>query len=155
MSHHAFDFIFGSWNVRNRRLKEPLANCEEWLEFDATSVARPIWDGRANVDEYRAPETPWGPIFGLSVRLYDEKSNQWSISWANRNAGRFDQPMIGYWLDTHGEFFTQELFRGHMLYSRFIYANRGADRARWEQAFSIDGGKTWETNWTMDYERVD
>jgi NIPSNAP len=24
---------------------------------------------------------------------------------------------------------------------------------RWEQAFSVDGGKTWETNWIMDFTR--
>jgi hypothetical protein len=29
-----------------------------------------------------------------------------------------------------------------------------ADAARWEQAFSDDGGATWETNWTMDFARV-
>jgi hypothetical protein len=26
--------------------------------------------------------------------------------------------------------------------------------AQWEQAFSEDGGKTWETNWIMELERV-
>ncbi len=28
------------------------------------------------------------------------------------------------------------------------------DHPRFEQAFSADGGRTWETNWTTDYTRV-
>jgi hypothetical protein len=28
-------------------------------------------------------------------------------------------------------------------------------RARWEQAFSPDDGKTWERNWIMTMTRVD
>ena len=26
--------------------------------------------------------------------------------------------------------------------------------ARWEQAFSADGGATWEVNWVMEFTRV-
>ncbi|WP_343520085.1 hypothetical protein [Sphingomonas sp.] len=29
-----------------------------------------------------------------------------------------------------------------------------AASAHWEQAFSTDGGKTWESNWHMDFTRV-
>jgi hypothetical protein len=154
MSSHDFDFLFGRWSVRNRRLKERLAGSNEWVEFPSTVTARPIWGGAANMDEYEALETPWGAIHGLTVRLYDEASGQWTIYWANRNNGKLDPPMTGEWKDGRGEFYDQELFRGRMIYVRFLWTNESEDRARWEQAFSDDGGKTWETNWIGEFERL-
>ncbi|MFL6248082.1 MAG: hypothetical protein ACJ74H_18810 [Thermoanaerobaculia bacterium] len=157
MGNHDFDFLFegeANWRVHNRRLREPLAGSSEWVEFDSTYVARPIWGGAAHMDEYEALHTPWGEIHGMTLRLYDEQSGQWAIYWANRNKGRLDPPMYGAWKDGHGEFYDQELFRGRMVYVRFLWFHETEHTARWEQAFSDDGGKTWETNWIMEKERV-
>ena len=154
MSNHDFDFLFGNWNVHNRRLREPLAGSTEWLEFRSTIAARPLWGGLANVDEYEALDSPFGEIHGLTLRLYDPKSEQWSIHWANRNNGRLDPPMTGAWENGVGEFYDQELFRGRMIYVRFLWTNDSATTARWEQSFSADGGKSWETNWIMELTRA-
>jgi len=154
MSNHDFDFWFGSWKVRNRRLKEALAGSSEWIEFDATVNVIPVWGGAANFDQYEALATPWGPIYGLTLRLYDDKSKQWAIYWANRNNGRLDTPMYGGWADGRGEFYDQEPYRGRMIYVRFLWSNPTPDTAGWEQAFSDDGGKTWEVNWVMERARV-
>jgi hypothetical protein len=155
MSNHDFHFLFGHpWRIHNRRLREPLAGSAEWVEFESNYQARPIWGGAAHMDEYEALDTPWGEIHGMTLRLYDEKSGQWAIYWANRNNGRLDPPMFGEWKDGQGEFYDQELFRGRMIYVRFLWFHESEDTARWEQAFSDDGGKTWETNWIMEMERV-
>jgi len=154
MSEHDFDFLFGRWNGRNRRLKERLAGSNEWLEFDSKLECFPIWGGAAHYDVYEALDTPIGEIHGLTLRLYDPKSGQWAIHWANRNTGRLDPQMTGSWEGNRGEFHDQELFNGRMIFVRFIWTRDGSDRARWEQAFSGDGGKTWETNWIVDFERV-
>ena len=154
MSNHDFDFLFGRWTVRNRRLKEWLAGSDEWIEFDATCVARPVWGGIANMDEYEALDTPIGAIHGMTLRLFDEKSGQWAIYWANQKRGRLDPPMFGAWKDGLGEFYDQELFGDRMVYVRFLWTNDEPDAARWEQAFSVDGGRTWETNWIMQFERA-
>lgn len=154
MSNQDFDFLFGSWKVHNRRLKEPLAGSGEWLEFSATNVCRPVWGGLANLDEYEALESPWGEIHGLTLRLFDPASGQWTIHWANRKNGRLDPPMTGAWSGGRGEFYDQELFQGRMIFVRFLWSNETADTARWEQAFSGDGGRTWETNWIMEMERM-
>jgi len=154
MSNHDFDFLFGNWKVLNRRLKEPLAGNSEWLEFEATNFARPVWGGLANIDEYEAIDTPWGEIHGMTLRLYDPKSEQWTIYWANRNNGKLDPPMTGAWKNDVGEFYDQESFCGRMIYVRFLWTRSSVTEARWEQAFSSDGARTWETNWIMQMERV-
>jgi hypothetical protein len=154
MTNHDFDFLFGTWKVRNRRLREPLAGSAEWVEFDATIAAQRVWGGAANMDEFVADDSPWGPIYGMTLRLFDPASQQWTIYWANRKSGRLDVPMTGAFKDGVGEFYDQEMFHGRMIYVRFLWTNETPDTARWQQAFSEDGGKNWETNWIMDLTRV-
>jgi hypothetical protein len=154
MSNHDFDFLFGRWTIHNRRLKEPLAATQEWVEFGSTCAARPVWGGAANMDEYEALESPFGAIHGMTLRLFDEAAQQWAIYWGNRKTGRLDVPMFGAWKNGVGEFHDQEMFRGRAIYVRFLWTNESTNVARWEQAFSEDGGKTWETNWIMEFTRV-
>jgi hypothetical protein len=148
-----FDFFIGNWKVRNRKLKQRLKGSDSWEEFEGRIVVRKIWGGAANIDEFDA-ESPSGRIQGVSLRLYNPKSQQWSIYWANRANGVLDTPMIGGFKDGRGEFYDQEMFEGRSIYVRFIWSNITADSARWEQAFSPDGGKTWETNWVMEFTRA-
>lgn len=75
---HDFDFWFGAWKVHNRRLLHPLAGSTTWVEFDGIAVARPVWNGRANMDEYEA-DSPSGHIEGMTVRTYNAASHLWSI----------------------------------------------------------------------------
>jgi len=147
-----FDFIIGNWKVHNRRLKQRLKGSNSWEEFEGASVARKIWGGAGNVDEYEA-DSPSGRIQGMTVRLYNPKSQQWSIYWANSASGVLETPMIGSFKDGRGEFYDQEFFEGKSIYVRFIWSNITGASARWEQAFSADGGKTWETNWVMELTR--
>jgi hypothetical protein len=154
LSNRDFDFLFGSWKVHNRRLKEALSDGGAWIEFASTLVARRVWGGLANLDEYEALDTPWGEIHGLTLRLYDEGSRQWTIYWANRKNGRLDPPMTGAWTNGVGEFYDQELYRGRMILVRFLWTNDSENAARWEQAYSDDGGRAWETNWIMELTRV-
>jgi hypothetical protein len=147
-----FDFIIGNWKIHNRRLKQRLKGSNSWEEFEGASVARKLWGGAGNVDEYEA-DSPSGRIQGMTVRLYNPKSQQWSIYWANSANGVLDTPMIGGFKDGRGEFYDQEFFEGKSIYVRFIWSDITPSSARWEQAFSADGGKTWETNWVMEFTR--
>ena len=148
-----FDFLMGSWKVHNRRLRERLKGCTDWDEFEATVNARPLWGGKANIDEFQG-EGPAGPIQGMALRLYNPRSHQWSIHWANSENGTLDTPMIGSFKDGGGEFYDQELFEGRAIYVRFLWSDITPSSCRWEQAFSEDGGKTWEMNWIMDFRRA-
>ena len=150
-----FDFLHGNWKVRNRRLKERLRGSTEWEEFSSTCRCRPILGGLGNLDEFNI-ETPAGGIEAVTVRLYSPASREWSIYWTtNPGSGRFDVPMVGNFEGPRGEFYSQEIFDGHHIFNRFIWTIVSPDTCRWEQAFSADGGRTWETNWTMDFTRQD
>lgn len=152
---HDFDFQFGSWKVHNRRLLHPLTGLNEWVEFDGTVVARPVWGGRANMDEFEA-DAPSGHIEGMTVRTYNAKSHEWSIYWANQRMGVVSLPATVGKFNDHGigEFYDQEVFNGRTIFVRFIWTVQSAEQTRWEQAFSLDGGKTWETNWIITASKV-
>lgn len=149
-----FDFLHGTWRIHNRRLRRPLSGSTDWYEFEGRSVERALWDGRANLEEYEA-EAPAGRLRGLALRLYNPHSRQWTIHWSNDATGTLDRPMTGEFRDGRGEFYGQDEFEGRPILLRFIWTSLGPAQARWEQAFSADGGRTWETNWYMSFTRAD
>jgi hypothetical protein len=149
---HDFDFEFGTWKAHLRRLLHPLAGSNTWVEYDGTSIVRKVWDGRANLGEFEV-DSPTMHLEGLSLRLYNPKSRQWSISWANSKDGSLGAPMIGQFKNGRGEFFDQEFFDGKAIYVRFIFSEITSASFRLEQAFSADGGKTWEPNWVVIFTR--
>jgi hypothetical protein len=149
---HDFDFLFGRWKSHQRRLMHPLTGSNDWVEFDATLVVRPALGGSANVDELEG-DTPFGHLLGMTVRTYNTKSHQWSIYWANQTNGTFSLPAtVGQFKDGRGEFYDQEDWNGRNILVRFTWI-ASPDAPRWEQAFSLDGGKTWETNWIATFFR--
>ncbi|MEO8392868.1 MAG: hypothetical protein ABI700_07735 [Chloroflexota bacterium] len=150
---HDFDFLFGKWNGHQRRLRERLNNCTEWEEFESSTDARPILDGIGNVDE-ATMQRESGVLRGFTLRLYNPATEEWSLYWATGLGGQVGAPMVGRFDGNgRGEFYDFEPFAGIHIFSRFIWTVTGADTCRWEQAFSADAGKSWETNWTMDFTR--
>jgi hypothetical protein len=148
-----FDFFFGRWTVHNRRLKTRLSRSNEWEEFPGTCVARPILGGLGNMDEFTIDD-PSGRVDAVTVRLYNPANHEWSIYWAaSPGSGRFDVPMVGGFEGPRGEFYSQEVFEGRHIFNRFIWTILSREACRWEQAHSADGGRTWETNWVMDFNR--
>ncbi len=148
-----FDFLFGSWKVRNRFLKQRLAGCDEWLQFDATLEARPILGGLGNIDSFHACRNGT-QTEGMTLRLFNPANAEWSIYWAdNVRTGVLQPPMIGRFHDGIGEFHGEEEVEGRAVKCRFHWT-ASLTAPRWEQAFSADGGKTWETNWIMEFTRL-
>jgi hypothetical protein len=143
---HDFDFEIGSWKTHLWRLVHPLTGSRTWVEYQGTSIVRKVWNGRANLVELEV-DGPAGHIEGLNLRLYNPPSHQWSLNFASSSSGTFGQPTIGEFKNGRGEFFDQESFNGRAILVRFVVSNIGADSARFEQAFSDNGGKTWEVNW--------
>ena len=148
-----FDFLIGTWKVHHRSLKQRLKGSTEWLEFSGDTVCRKILNGLGNLDE-NIIHRQVGPIHAMTFRLFNPESREWSIYWSTDLTGTLDVPMIGGFKDGIGEFYSQEVFEGQHIYNRFIWSKITAASCQWEQAFSIDGGKTWETNWIMEFERI-
>jgi hypothetical protein len=145
---HDFDFEFGAWKAHLCRVARPLSRSSIWNEMNGTSVVRKVWDGRANIGEF-AVDGPSGHIEGLSLRLYNPQSRQWSIYWANSKDGEMTPPLVGSFHDGRGEFFNRDTFDGRPIEISEITANS----FRLEQAFSADDRKTWETNWIATFTR--
>ncbi len=143
-----FDFWMGRWTVRNRRLKERLKGSTEWEEFEATCVARPLLDGVGNEDEFRGDFK--GPFIGMSFRFFDVARKRWAIYWADNRHGTLEPPVFGTFSGSVGHFEGDDVFDGKPIRVRFLWTRVDTPAPRWEQAFSTDGGKTWETNWIMD-----
>lgn len=149
-----FDWLMGKWTVKVRRLKKPLSGSREWYEMTGTSVVRPIWGGKANIEEFTA-NGPGGPMEAIMVRLYSPTSGQWSLNWANQKNGRFDVPTIGEFRNGRGEFYDQEMFEGRMILVRYVWSNVNGKKPHFEQSYSTDGGKTWEANWVANSTRIE
>ena len=150
---HDFDFNFGTWKTHLRRLSRPLSGSTTWVEYDGTTIVSKVWNGRANLVELKV-SGPAGNIEGLSLRLYNPQSRQWSLNFANINDGTLFQPTIGEFKDGRGEFYNQETYNGRAILVRFVITKLSQDSIRFEQAFSDDGGKTWEVNWIAVDTRV-
>jgi hypothetical protein len=152
---HDFDFLVGDWRVHSRKLKEPLSGRQEWIEFEGTISSRKLMEGRANVDD-TVFNMPGGIYRGVAPRAYDPKTGQWAIWWIDgRNPfGNLDPPVKGRFVHGVGTFYADDTLRGKPIKVRFIWSGISRNAAHWEQAYSSDGGKTWETNWVQTLERV-
>ncbi|MFI6438673.1 hypothetical protein [Streptomyces sp. NPDC050759] len=149
-SPHDFDFLHGDWEVVNRRRTDFLDPDSGWEEFPATSRCRPLFDGAANVDEIDMPHLG---SKGATLRLFDRETGQWSLNWAASRSGKLYPPVTGRFEGGRGEFYGDDAYDGKAVRVRFVWADVSAVGAHWEQAFSLDGGETWVTNWTMDFSR--
>jgi hypothetical protein len=148
-----FDFEIGNWKTRLSRRLRPLTGSTTWVEYEGTTVVRKVWNGRANLVELEVSGSA-GRIEGLSLRLYNPESRQWSLNFSNSAGGTLSEPVFGEFKNGRGEFYGQELFNGRVIMVRFVISDITPDSCRFEQAFSDDGGKTWEVNWVAIDTRV-
>ena len=148
-----FDFLAGEWHVRHRVRRA--AGRDSWLEFDGTCSNRGLMDGWSNVEEHTFTQ-PAGVSRGVSLRAYDPKTGQWAIWWIDGRAphNALDPPVKGRFEDGVGTFHSDGTLDGKPIGMRFIWSRITPTSARWEQAYSADAGKTWETNWIMEFRRA-
>jgi hypothetical protein len=149
-----FDFEIGKWKTHLKRLQHPLSGSSTWLEYEGTTVVTKVWKGNANLVELEV-DGPDGHLEALSLRLYNPSSHQWSLNFANSRGGALTQPTIGEFKNGRGEFFDQEMLDGRAILVRFVISPVNRNSCHFEQAFSADGGKTWEVNWIADDTRVE
>lgn len=148
-----FDFLMGDWIVHHRRLATRLADSSDWQEFGGTSTAMPLLGGLGNVDD-NLLHLPGGDYRAVSLRSFDRATGTWSIWWLDgRHPQNLDVPVRGGFVDGNAEFFANDVFDDKPIKVRFRWTGTDTRSPRWEQAFSLDEGVTWEVNWTMDFRR--
>jgi hypothetical protein len=151
---HDFDFDFGNWHTHSSRLLHPLTGSKDWIEMDGTTKVSKIWGGRANLAEFKG-DGPKGPLELLALRIYNPTTKQWSLNFATPSVGTLgDVPGVGEFRNGRADFYDQEPFNGKAVLLRFSIWGITPDTAQSEQAFSADGGKTWEVNWINRYTRI-
>jgi hypothetical protein len=141
-----FDFDIGTWKTQLSRRVKPLTGSNTWVKYEGTTVVRKVWNGRANLAELEA-DGPEGHIQVLSLRLYNPVARQWSLNSANSRTGTLSVPTVGGFKNGRGEFYDFEEYNGKMILVRNVWSDITPNSCRFEQAFSDDGGKTWEVNW--------
>ena len=152
-SQQDFDFQQGRWRVAHRRLKDRLMGCTEWEEFEGTCEMRLILGGNGNIED-NLLRISTGSYRALALRSYDPKSATWAIWWLDgRNPHALDVPVIGRFEDGIGSFYAEDTLNGAPIKVRFLWLDIATETPRWEQAMSLDNGKSWETNWIMNFER--
>jgi hypothetical protein len=151
---HDFDFEVGRYNIHLKRLLHPLTGSTTWVEFDGTSVTRKVWDGKAQLEEFETDSSAGGHIEGLTLRLYNPESHQWSLFWSNSKNGTMEPAQIGEFKNGRGEFCATDMLNGKSILVRFVWTNTTTSTPHFEQSFSDDGGKTWEVNWITDQTRM-
>ncbi|WP_207899487.1 hypothetical protein [Amycolatopsis pittospori] len=149
-----FDWEIGTWRSTVRVLAEPLSeSADEWLQFAGTSTVRPLVDRRANALEFQV-SGPNGRIDALNLRLYEPGARRWSLTFVNLRDGLLTPAVYGGFHDGVGRFHGDDQLGGRPIKVRFVISRPNPDEARFEQAFSADGGTTWETNWLAVDRRV-
>jgi hypothetical protein len=149
-----FDFFIGSWTCRHQVLREWLKGSTSWEEFGGTSVVRKVLGGQGHIEEVTL-ERASGATEELVVRLFDPQTQQWRIYEADNSNGFDLRPVIGAFKDGRVEGYSHTPWDGKYIFRRVVWSDITATSFHWEQAFSTDGGKTWETNWIADFVRSD
>jgi hypothetical protein len=150
-----FDFLVGRWTVRHHRLKERLAGNTQWQDFNGTLQMYKLMSGQGNVDD-NVIDLPGGAYRAASIRSFDPNTRQWAIWWIDGRDPHhpLDPPMVGSFSHGVGTFYADDTFKGRPIRVRYLWSDITSSSCHWEQAFSPDGGKTWETNWVMDLTRA-
>jgi hypothetical protein len=152
---HDFDFLIGRWKVHHRRLAKRLTGNHDWVEFEGTSQLWMTMNGHGTVDDNYIG-LPSGDYRAMGIRSYDPATQTWAIWWIDaRNPHDLEPPVKGNFQNGVGNFEGEDTFAGKRIKVRYIWSRITPTSAHWEQAFSPDDGKTWETNWRMDFTRTE
>jgi hypothetical protein len=147
-----FDFLTGEWDVAHRKLTQRLAGSDAWVDFSGRTSARRLANGLGNLDD-NSLDDPAGAYSAMTVRYFDPATRRWAIYWIDSRRHEVEPAVVGVFEDGAGTFFADDTFEGRPIRVRFVWSEITANSARWEQAFSADGGASWEVNWVMRFTR--
>ena len=151
---HDWQWLVGTWDVRNRRLKERLAGSTEWAEYPGKSALWLTMGGLGTIDD-NAFLSPAGTFRAMGIRAFDPQSQRWAIWWLDgRGPMTIDSPMLGRFEGDEGVFDGTDTLRGKPVDTRYHWQDIHSARPHWQQSFSADGGKSWEMNFENFFTRT-
>lgn len=143
-----FDFWVGEWavNLRTRQSDFSFADTH-------AAVARiyPILRGKAVLELWDSRQ-----IKGYSLRYFDVARQEW-VLWLNwPGPGRSGSSSLsGEFRHGRGDFYSRrEGADGTTTLSRYSFNDITPTSLRWDDAYSQDGGDTWNGNWIMEFSRT-
>jgi hypothetical protein len=149
-----FDFLYGKWNIVNRRRRHVFQGCEDWQEFPATCEVEPVLGGMGHIEKFETVFPNGMPLEGLTVRIFNPQTQLWSLHWSDSHSCTLFPAVVGRFVNGRGEFYGADSANGREIQVAFTWSEITGDSARWAQAFSLDDGRTWEWNWEMHLSRV-
>jgi hypothetical protein len=110
----------------------------------------PLLEGFGNIDECFCDDSPPSAF----MHFFDPQNRRWSMHWVSSHGGIMQPPIEGVFRNGLGRFYGETRFDGRPILVRYLWDKSEIESPRWEQAFS-DDGENWETNWTMQFTRLD
>ena len=146
---HAFDFDLGTWHTQSSRLMHPLTGSTTWADLEWQTVVHRVWGGRAPT---------WRNMWATARlgtcncwRWSSIQIHEWNLDFATPNVGRLGEPGVGQCKDGRCSATRRSAAD---VWIRFSIWKISEDSAQSEQAFSNDGGRSWEINWINKYTRM-
>ncbi|MGZ5198604.1 MAG: DUF1579 family protein [Telluria sp.] len=150
---HDFDFNLGTWKTHIRRLVHPLSGDQSSVELNGTVTVRPVWGGRAQLEEIET-DGPQGHWQGATLFLYNPGAHQWSQTFFDSAHPTPEPGLVGAFANGKGELYAQDVLNGKAVLVRGTWSDIKPDSHRYEEAYSADGGRTWETAFAARLERI-
>ena len=143
---HDFDFNMGRWQTRIRAVLNPLSAPSVWTNLQGTHAVYRVWGDWADIGQLEV-DGPSGHEEDMALRMYDRKTQQWRVYFANSSSGTLDQPMVGEFKDGVGTFVFLDEMEGKTVLVRNVWSGITSKSCHQDWAVSADGGKTWVLTW--------
>jgi hypothetical protein len=149
---HDFDFELGTCKSHISRRLHPLTGSTTWVKMEAIVVVRKVeWRRQSDGARVRQPDRSLRRIEPAPLQ---SPIPSMELQFFQHNDGTMAQPLIGEFKNGRGEFIDQEPFNGKTILVRQVFTDITPDSHHFEQAFSDDGGKTWEPNFIATLTRT-
>jgi hypothetical protein len=143
---HDFDFNIGRWKTRIRAVLKPLSAPAVWSDLQGTHVVYRVWDDWADLGQLQV-DGPGGHLEFLALRMYDRRTHQWRVYFANSDSGTLEPPMVGEFRNGVGTFVFLGETEGRTVLVRNVWSGITSRSCHQDWAISADGGRTWVPTW--------
>lgn len=131
------DFWLGEWKVSWDEGEQGTNRIDKILDG---KVIRERFDGRPSM-----------PFQGMSLSVYDPRSELWRQTWVDNDGNYWT--FHGCFQDDRMILSTEVTVEDKPVLLRMVFYNIEADELDWNWERSDDGGRTWDLRWHIHYTR--